>query len=84
MDALPSSANLLSYVVVTILLCMITYILILNLPYLGHAMSLGRDKTFRVLRKVHEAYRKEALPDSSSEALPDRSSGALSDSSSMA
>ncbi|KAL8848631.1 MAG: hypothetical protein Q9221_006356 [Calogaya cf. arnoldii] len=50
MDALPNSANLVSYVVVTILLCAITYILVLNLPYLKNAMSSARDSVYRSLR----------------------------------
>ncbi|KAL8994198.1 MAG: hypothetical protein Q9169_005774 [Polycauliona sp. 2 TL-2023] len=39
MDALPNGANLVSYIVVTISLCTITYILVLNLRYLKEGIT---------------------------------------------
>ena len=72
MDTLPSTASLLSYVVVTILLCAITYLHILNLPYLGYAISWGRNKIYHVLRasnkiaieQDNKSHKRETLSDS--------------------
>ena len=50
MNALPNSADLVSYVVVTVILCAITYILVLNLPYLKIAVSWGRGRIRRMVR----------------------------------
>lgn len=50
MNALPNSADLVSYVVVTVILCAITYILVLNLPYLKRAVYWGRGRIRRMVR----------------------------------
>ncbi|CAO1603851.1 hypothetical protein XANCAGTX0491_007429 [Xanthoria calcicola] len=50
MNALPNSADLVSYVVVTVILCAITYILVLNLPFLKIAVSWGRGRIRRMVR----------------------------------
>ncbi|KAL9633939.1 MAG: hypothetical protein Q9204_003199 [Flavoplaca sp. TL-2023a] len=71
MDALPSSANLLSYVVVTILLCVITYILILNLPHLKHAMSWSRNKIYHVLRPSNKIAVEQDIKNHERETLSD-------------
>ena len=43
MNALPKSADLVSFVVVTIFMCAITYVLVLNIRHLKDAISQGRS-----------------------------------------
>ena len=47
---LPNSAGLMSYLVVTIVMCAITYVLVLNLQLLKDAISLARSNTYSMLR----------------------------------
>jgi len=49
MNALPKSAGIASYVVVTILMCAITYVLVLNLRHLKEAVSWGRSSVRNIL-----------------------------------
>lgn len=55
MDALPSSANIISYIVVTILMSAITYILVYYLKEVKDAISRGRSSVHRILlaKKEH-------------------------------
>ncbi|CAD6566817.1 MAG: hypothetical protein ASARMPREDX12_008836 [Alectoria sarmentosa] len=50
MGVLPNSAGLMSYLVVTIVMCAITYVLVLNLQHLKDAISLARSNTYSMLR----------------------------------
>ena len=50
MRVLPNGAGLVSYLVVTILMCAITYVLVLNLQHLKGATSLARSNINSVLR----------------------------------
>ena len=49
MDALPKSAGLVSYVVVTVFMCAITYVLVFNLRHLKGAISWGGSSMRSIL-----------------------------------
>ena len=57
MGVLPKSAGLESYLVVTILMCAVTYVLVLNLQQLKDATSLARSNIYSMLqtRKIKYA-----------------------------
>ena len=49
MDAIPKSAGLVSYIAVTIVMCAITYLLVLNLRRLQDATARARNKACNML-----------------------------------
>ena len=50
MSVLPKSAGIVSYLVVTILMCAVTYVLVLNLQHLKEAISWARSNIYNTLR----------------------------------
>ena len=57
MGVLPKSAGLVSYIVVTILMCAVTYVIVLNLQHLKDATSLAHSNIYSMLhtRKIEYA-----------------------------
>ena len=51
MGVLPQNAGLVSYIIVTIILCAITYVIVLNLQHLKDAISLARGNMKSTTRK---------------------------------
>ncbi|KAL8736846.1 MAG: hypothetical protein Q9181_002275 [Wetmoreana brouardii] len=66
MDALPKSAGLVSYVVVTIFMCAITYILVVNLRHLKNAIFWGRGSVRNMVRTRGSGKNTSALKPASS------------------
>ena len=50
MSVLPQSACLVSYLVVTLVMCAITYVLVLNLQHLKGAINFARSSVHSTLR----------------------------------
>ena len=52
MDTLPKSATLVSYLIVTIILCLITYLLVLNIPHIKEAVISLKERAQRLRRST--------------------------------
>ncbi|KAK0514793.1 hypothetical protein JMJ35_002172 [Cladonia borealis] len=61
MRVLPLSAGIVSYLVVTILMCAVTYALVLNLRHLKNATSLARSNIYSLLRTREDKYGKKEV-----------------------
>ena len=61
MGVLPESASLVSYLVVTILMCAVTYVLVLNLQHLKDATSLARNNIYSMLRTREIKYAEQRV-----------------------
>ena len=61
MSILPKSAGIVSYLVVTILMCAVTYVLVLNLRHLKDATSLARSNIYSMLRTGKTKYAEQEV-----------------------
>ena len=61
MRVLPLSAGIVSYLVVTILMCAVTYVLVLNLRHLKDATSLARSNIYSLLRTGKNKYAEQGV-----------------------
>ena len=61
MGVLPKSAGIVSYFVVTILMCAITYVIVLNLRPLKDATSLARSNIYSILRTKKIEYAEQTI-----------------------
>ena len=61
MRVLPLSAGIVSYLVVTILMCAVTYVLVLNLRYIKDATSLARGNIYSLLRTGKSQYAEQEV-----------------------
>ena len=61
MGVLPKSAGLVSYLVVTIVMCAITYVAVLNLQPLKDAIFLARSNIYSMLRTRKSSHTEQTV-----------------------
>ena len=61
MGVLPKNAGLASYLVVTIVMCAVTYVLVLNLQHLKNAIFWVRSKIYSLLRTRERSHAEQKV-----------------------